>query len=85
MRIQLVASAAAALVVLLAATALSVYKPMGMTPYGRRKQQEELMVPQPVHEAGTGTRWGRYVLFGIIGLVVLFIILHLLGGGLRGH
>jgi membrane-anchored glycerophosphoryl diester phosphodiesterase (GDPDase) len=31
----------AALLVLLVATALSVYKPQGMTPYGWRKQQKE--------------------------------------------
>jgi hypothetical protein len=41
MRIQLVADAGAALVALLAATALSVYKPQGVTPYGRRKQRGE--------------------------------------------
>lgn len=41
MRIQLVANAGAALVALLVATALSVYKPQGLTRYGWRKQQEE--------------------------------------------
>lgn len=40
LRIQLVADAGAALVVLLVATILAVYKPRGMTPYGRRKQRE---------------------------------------------
>lgn len=39
MRIQLVGDAAAALVVLLATTALSVYKPRGMTRRGRRAQR----------------------------------------------
>jgi hypothetical protein len=33
--------AALALLVLLVATVLAVYKPRGMTPYGRRKQREE--------------------------------------------
>ena len=47
LRIQLVADAGAALVVLLAATALAVYKPRGMTPYGRRKQREQREVPTP--------------------------------------
>jgi len=45
MRIQLVANAGAALVALLVATALSVYKPQGLTPYGWRKQQEERGMP----------------------------------------
>lgn len=41
MRIQLIADAAAALAVLLVATTLSVYKPRGLTRYGRRKQREQ--------------------------------------------
>lgn len=41
MRIQLVASAGAALLVLLVATVLSIYKPRGMTQYGRRKQRAQ--------------------------------------------
>lgn len=41
LRIQLVADAGAAILVLLVATTLSVYKPRGLTPYGRRKQREE--------------------------------------------
>jgi len=36
-----VAAPAAALVVLLVLTVLSVYKPRGMTPYGQRKQYEQ--------------------------------------------
>lgn len=40
-RVQLVADAAAALLVLLAATALSVYKPRGVTRYGWRRQLEQ--------------------------------------------
>ncbi|GAA3493777.1 hypothetical protein GCM10019016_008760 [Streptomyces prasinosporus] len=45
MRIQLIADAAAALVVLLTAAALSVFKPRGATRYGRRRQREQ--TPQP--------------------------------------
>jgi hypothetical protein len=36
-----------AVLVLLVATVLAVYKPQGMTPYGRRKQHERRAVPQP--------------------------------------
>ncbi len=39
-QIQLVVAAAAGLLALLVATALAVYKPRGMTPYGWRKQRE---------------------------------------------
>ena len=47
LRIQLVADAGAALLVLLVATTLSVYKPRGMTRYRRRKQHEQRTVLQP--------------------------------------
>ncbi len=83
-RIQLVADAGAALFVLLVATTLSVYKPWGMTPYGLRKQNEvatawrRTSTPQPA-------RWGQYVLFGIIGLVLLALLMHFVGGGTHGH
>ena len=98
MRIQLVANAGAALLVLLVATALSVYKPGGMTPYGRRNQYEQSTVLQ---RSGTesydadvrssrrptaGTpRWVSVIGIIVIVLVLLFVILHLLGGGLGGH
>ena len=47
LRIQLVANAGAAIVVLLVATTLSIVKPRGLTSYGRRKQREEPMMSQP--------------------------------------
>ena len=102
LRIQLVVHAGGGLLVLLAATTLSVYKPWGMTPYGRRKQHEPRKVSQadlPSHRdsrdaASVGPDWGSttstpcwvYVVgFHAIGLVLLFVVLHLIGGGLRGH
>jgi hypothetical protein len=39
--------AGAALLLLLVATVLAVYKPRGMTPYGQRKQHEQRTVSQP--------------------------------------
>jgi hypothetical protein len=48
LRVQLVADAGAALLALLVATALSVYKPRGMTRYGWRKQHEQRPVSQPI-------------------------------------
>jgi hypothetical protein len=41
LRLQLVADAGAALAALLVAVTLSVYKPRGLTQYGRRKQHDE--------------------------------------------
>ena len=43
-RIQIVADAGAALLLLLVTTTLGVYKPRGMTPYGWRKKDERRMV-----------------------------------------
>ena len=47
LRIQLVGDAGFGLLALLVTTTLGVYKPRGMTPYGRRKQQEQRTVSQP--------------------------------------
>ena len=98
LRIQLVVHAAGGLLVLLAATTLSVYKPWGMTPYGRRKQHERRKVSQvdlisyPDSSVGSGQgstistpRWVYVVGIHAIGLVLLFVVLHLTGGGLPGH
>jgi hypothetical protein len=46
--VQVVVFAGAALLVLLAATILSVFKPRGMTAHGWRKQQEQRTVSQAV-------------------------------------
>jgi hypothetical protein len=83
-----------ALILLLVATVLGVYKPLGMTPYGTRKQDER----RQAFAAGTMARQamdgataasslpGWLYLFGIIvGLLVLFVILHLAGGALGHH
>ena len=47
LQVQMVVAASAALLALLVATMLAVYKPRGMTPYGWRKQYEERMVLPP--------------------------------------
>jgi hypothetical protein len=98
LRIQLVVHAAGGLVVLLAATTLSVYKPWGMTPYGRRKQDERrtvsqadlLSYPDASVRPGRGfttttPRWVYVVGIHAIGLVLLFVVLHLAGVGPRVH
>jgi hypothetical protein len=91
LRIQLVADAGAALLVLLVATTLAVYKPRGITPYGARKQSE-----QGDSSSSTGAKPGRGSTIGpprwvkvfgmiVIVLVLLFAILHLTGHSPRGH
>ncbi|MCY9666405.1 hypothetical protein M5X11_15790 [Paenibacillus alginolyticus] len=46
-QIQLVVIAGAAMLALLVATTLSMYKPRGMTPYGWRKQNEKRIRSHP--------------------------------------
>ena len=97
LRIQLVVHAAGGLLVLFAVTGLSLFKPWGMTTYGRRQiSQADLpsrprggvkLTREPVFATST-PRWLRVVGIHAIGLVLLFVILHLTGvhsGGLPGH
>ena len=84
LRFQLVGDACAALFVLLMTTALSVYKPWGMTPYGLRKQNEVTGARRPTTSRQVAP-WGRYVLFGIIAVVLLVLLVHLAGIGLHTH
>ena len=86
LRIQLVGDAGAALLVLLAATILSIYKPWGLTAYGRRKQRGGSESQSDLQTVGIP--WGLYALIGLSVLALaLFVIKHLAGGGsgLHGH
>jgi hypothetical protein len=88
---QLVRDAVLAMLALLVNVTLSVFKPQGVTGYGRRKQREQRErrdTSQAVATAlsdGTAPRWAK--VFAIIALVfiVWFIVLHLTGRGLHGH
>jgi hypothetical protein len=93
LRVPLVVHAAGGLLVLLGVTALSVFKPWGLTAYGRRRVTQTDL-PRPEEDAGeesaplipTGTpRWARIVGIHAIILFVLFVVLHLAGGGLGHH
>jgi len=81
-----------ALILLLLATVLGVYKPLGMTPYGNRTQAERQggrNSPQGVNLARTlaanTPRWVYVAWIVLVGLVVFFIAAHLMGGGMAGH
>jgi hypothetical protein len=83
------------LLALLVTTFLSVYKPWGLTGYGRRKQGERIEMSQsaslsavPNEKTAGGLAavpWGFYVLIGLGGLVLLFLIAHLASGGSGQH
>jgi hypothetical protein len=87
MRIQLVAASMAAVLVLVFATMLSVYKPLGMTRYGRRIECEESgSGVEPNRRTAINTpRWVKLLGFIAIGLILVFLTLHLVGGGLGRH
>jgi hypothetical protein len=81
-----------ALVLLLIATVLAIYKPFGMTPYGARQQTRARTGAQalsptrvPAISEQKPRRW-EY-LFWIVGLAILALIIvsHLLGSGTHGH
>lgn len=83
-----------ALALLVVATVLAIYKPLGMTAYGIRKQLEQRQALTPaavLHQTGAAgvamTTPRSLSVFGIVALaaVLLFIILHLIGGGLAHH
>ena len=83
LKTELVRAPSVAIVFLLTATTLGVYKPWGLTRYGRRKQQERGKAqPQPENE----TPFGLKVFLSLIGALVLtFIVLHLTGHGFESH
>jgi hypothetical protein len=82
LRIQLIADAAAALVALLVATTLSVYKPWGLTSYGRR---EDVVAMNSSRTSIANPLWSRLWLLGVVVAATLFVILHLMAGGMGHH
>lgn len=82
--IDLIAKAGAAILVLLAVTTISVYKPWGKIRYRLPRNKEQY---SGVQDGGTVIKksWRFYMLIVIVILALLFIILHLVGGGMGGH
>lgn len=81
-RVQLVGDASAALLALLVTTTLSVYKPGGVTAYGRRKHHEQYAET----DLGPTTSTPLWVyMFGTVGLILLIIIRHVTMLGHAGH
>jgi hypothetical protein len=69
-----------ALILLLLATVLGVYKPFGMTEYGKRRQGERQAPRSPLEDLKVGKpRWVYFAWIVVLGLVVVFIAAHLMG------
>ncbi len=83
LKTELVRAPCLAILLLLGVTTLGVYKPWGLTRYGRRKQQERRKAQQQPDNA---TPLGVKIFFAMIGVLVLvFVVLHLTGHGFEGH
>ena len=74
--------ASVALVLLLIATAVGVYKPLGLIHYGTR-----VVVPgdATIASADRTVSWTPYLVIGVIAFFLLLIVLHVLGGGAHGR
>lgn len=86
LRIQMVADSGAALLVLLVATALAVYKPRGRIRLGR--PYLDAAGNDPGTGSGGGSRTPRWVFVCwtiVMVLFLLFVVSHLTGTGLGGH
>ncbi len=83
LKTELVRAPSLAILLLLVAASLGVYKPWGLTRYGRRKQQERLKVEQ---QSDNATPLGVKIFYAVIGVLALVVVvLHLTGHGFGGH
>jgi hypothetical protein len=83
LKTELVRAPSVAILLLLVATSLGVYKPWGLTRYGRRKQQERHKAGQQPNDA---TPLGVKISYALIGLLLLIVVvLHLTGHGFGSH
>ena len=79
-------------ILLIAATVLGVYKPLGMTPYGARKhgaqrQAADLAIlpsgSASAPDTATAAQWTYLFAIIAVGFVLLFVLLHFVSSGLR--
>jgi hypothetical protein len=82
LQIQLVGDAGAALVALLVNVTLSIYKPRGMTVYGRRREDEQRLPPAAEITGEPSPVWIKVLAIVVVGLILAFVVLHLAGSGL---
>jgi hypothetical protein len=78
-----------ALILLVVATVLAIYKPFGMTPYGQRRllanrQVGSLNAPLAGADGQPGTGWLYAVLAGVlVAMLLALVAAHVLGGQFR--
>lgn len=80
---NLLTKAVAALLVLVATITISVYKPWGRIKSKQRDNNQQINMK--IKNTTSRKTWGFYTLIGIVLLIVIFIIKHITGGGMKGH
>lgn len=80
--INLISKAGAAIIVLLAITTISIYKPWGKI---QIKQNNNFNNNMQDNETKPKKSWTFYALIGLVSLIIIFIISHLLSGGMPRH
>ena len=80
LRLQLTADAGAALMALVVATSLSVYKPWGLTSYGQREET----IPSD-RDLRASRFWSRLWFGALVAALALFVLMHVFGGGMHHH
>jgi hypothetical protein len=81
---QLVADSSLAIVLLFVATVLAIYKPWGLTGYGKSTKSQETSITIISENAATPKSLKTFLAILAV-LVVLFLLLHLASGGLGHH
>ena len=81
--INLISKAGAAILVLLATTTISIYKPWGKIQLAQTDKNQ--LINMGATERIQRKSWTFYTLIGLVCLVVIFIIVHLFDGGMHGH
>ncbi len=83
LKVELVRAPALAIALLLFIATLGVYKPWGLTAYGRRRLRDQGKIDrETLYETPLGVK----LFLALCGLVVLMVVvLHLTGHGLGGH
>ena len=85
-RLELIVHAAGGILLLLIATFLSVYKPKGLTSYGRKKMNFPVEVANEYISVKPKKALLAYALrITVFGILAALVIKHLMDGGLRNH
>ncbi len=83
LRLKVIAEAGAAILVLLLITSISVYKPWGRIRFGVNNVTGNKRLHDK--QGNLEKSKGFYILMGFAVLVIIFIVMHLFGGGMGSH